>query len=73
MSDYPYIRAWARLIGWDADADVEAARRDNAPEDAIYQRKNGEWVTFSYISSDEVRDKVQAFVDHIYGEKDNDE
>ena len=45
--NYPYIRAWARLMGSHAfyvSAQVERANREGAPADAIYRATDG-WRT----------------------------
>lgn len=52
--DYPFLRAWNRMMGSNADwsaARVALARRENAPADAIYLNHDGQWERYANISS----------------------
>ena len=47
-NDYPYIRAWGRMLGSDSyyiDRQVAQARTDGAPPNAVYRNANGQWQT----------------------------
>jgi hypothetical protein len=77
-NDYPCIRAWGQQMGsmsYYIDAQIEKARKDKAPEDAIYQRHEGSqpvpgvWARLSEVTSPETqwnwirqhRDLVEKF------------
>jgi hypothetical protein len=47
-TDYPYIRAWGRLVGAAAnyiDRQIARARYERAPSNAVYRNTNGQWLT----------------------------
>lgn len=52
--DYPYIRAWGQLLGsgqYYIDQEVELARKEGAPADAIYHnREDSYWARFADIA-----------------------
>lgn len=51
--DYLYIRAWGRMLGSYADyvnAQLDTARKDKAPQDAIYKSEHG-WRRFTDVTS----------------------
>lgn len=57
-NDYHWIREWGKLLGSHdeyIDRQVEKARRDNAPENAIYKSNDGRWVTTDDVTSGETR------------------
>lgn len=70
MLNYPYIRAWGHQLGSVAafiEAEVEEARKDNAPTDAVYKRrfgadKYGTWVTVDEIKAEDTRERLHAAV-----------
>lgn len=57
-NDYRHIRAWGRMLGsnreyvWDQ---VQKARADNAPDDAIYYGADKRWHTYSEVTVDSTR------------------
>ena len=57
-TDYPYIRAWGRLIGAATeyiDHRVGQARQENAPTDAVYRNLDGQWLTTDDVLLPETR------------------
>jgi len=55
--DYRYIRAWAKMMGYyppQLAFQLEKARSDNPPADAIFFR-GGRWYTFSQITRADTR------------------
>jgi hypothetical protein len=57
-NDYPYIRAWGRMIGsYNSyiQLQVEQARQDGAPDDAIHKKDDGSWSTTDEITSSTTR------------------
>jgi hypothetical protein len=70
-SDYPYIKAWGRLLGTykqHVDAEIERAQMLDAPHDAMYQRANGSWGTFRSIQNADTKELIQTFVDRMYSD-----
>lgn len=62
QADYPYIRAWGRMMGsshYYIQQEVEKARQMQAPQDAIYER-DGVWAVVDDIRSDETRRAIGA-------------
>lgn len=59
ISEYECIQAWDRMMGsnWDYTLQqIEQARRDKAPEDAIfYSTSKKEWTTLKDVTSNETR------------------
>ncbi len=52
--DYPFLRAWGRMMGsypYFVDEQVERARKEQAPSDAIYRDMQGRWARYSEIRS----------------------
>ena len=50
--DYVYIRAWCKLMNSTpefTENEVEAARKEKAPQTAVYKRKDGVWEIFEGI------------------------
>jgi hypothetical protein len=58
--DYPYIRAWGRMMGsmpYYIEDRVAEARKDRAPQDATY-KKDGTWLTVDGITNEETRSQL---------------
>lgn len=50
---YPYIVAWGRFVGshgYYILRQMQKAEKANAPSDAIYERDNNSWSTYSNCS-----------------------
>ena len=66
--DYLYLRAWERMMNsghaW-RQAQLTAARKDKAPENAIYKDHNGVWRTFDYVTVETTRDTVIRLIGDI--------
>ena len=63
--DYKFIRAWWKMLGsfsYFVKGEVEQARRDNAPQNAVYRNADGRWVTYDEITSERTRERVTAIV-----------
>lgn len=64
-TDYPYIRAWDRLMhsnaGW-TEVQLQRARQENAPPTAIYRTIEGVWSTFEQIESAHTKTLIERFV-----------
>lgn len=66
MKNYPYIRAWGMMLGSIQsfiEYEVGKAERTNAPQTAIYQNQNGDWVTFEEIQFADTRERIAALVE----------
>ena len=51
-NDYPYIRAWGRLLGssdYYVEDQIAKAKREQAPYDAIFKTEGEDWSTFSEL------------------------
>jgi hypothetical protein len=60
-NDYPFIRAWGRIMGSHRDYidhQVELARQDQARPDAIYRRDDGTWATTDEILRSDTRRRL---------------
>lgn len=69
--EYAYIRAWGKMLGsfpGYIEGEVEKAKRDHAPQAAIYRRQDGSWATFGSINSGDTRDAVQRIVKQVQQE-----
>jgi hypothetical protein len=58
FDDYPYIVAWGRMMGSQRPyihQQVEQARAESAPPNAIYRREDGAWATTEEIQRDDTR------------------
>jgi hypothetical protein len=59
QQDYPWIRVWGKYLGsspYYIDDQVAEARRDGAPQDAIYKDSDTEeWRTIDTITSPHTR------------------
>jgi len=66
--DYKYIRAWGRMLGSYPEyieRQVERARDDKAPEDAIYEGSGvnrGQWRCFSDIENEDSIERMKILV-----------
>lgn len=68
--DYLYIRAWGRSLGSFQnyiDNELEKARADNAPQNAIYRDNEGRWHTFDNISSEVTKSAIKERVEEMQG------
>lgn len=57
-NDYRHLRAWCNMQGSSAaytKGQLEQARRDKAPEDAVYWREESGWRTYSEVKNPETR------------------
>lgn len=70
MRDYKYLRAWCRMMGsypYYVEAELEAARRDKAPNDVVYRSSGmdgrpGEWRRFTQITDRHTRETIARLV-----------
>lgn len=65
MKDYAYIQAWGRMLRsfpYYVKGEVEKARRDGAPETAIYRREDGTWAVFEEISCENTKRAMSAIL-----------
>lgn len=63
--DYPYIRAWNRLMKATSDVienEVAAARKEKAPPTSVYKRKDGVWEIFEGIVRGETKQQLAELV-----------
>lgn len=63
---YIYIRAWGIMMGSNSDyidGEIELAKKDNAPETAIFKRED--WHTYETITSPETKTRVQEIVNYL--------
>lgn len=66
--DYIYLRAWNRMLGSAphfCTESLDRARKDKAPDDAIYERHDGAWATYDNITWDETRRLIDNFAAEI--------
>jgi|SRR5215471_2548257 len=69
-TNYPYIRAWSRLMGSHAfyvSAQVERAQREGAPQDAIYRATDG-WRTIRDVKDPVTLANVERLKAEMEGE-----
>jgi len=62
--DYLYIRAWGKLLGsfdYYIENEVCKARKDNAPQTAIYRNDDKTWQTVENVC-EETKRQVEAIV-----------
>ena len=72
--DYLYIRAWGTALGsflYYIEDQVEKARRDHAPETAIYRRQDGSWAVFEEIAAEDVKAHIAALVELLRPRKES--
>lgn len=63
--DYVYIRAWGQTLGsfpYYIEGEVEKARKESAPETAIYRRSDGTWVTFEDIERQNTKQRILEII-----------
>ena len=63
--DYPYIRAWNKLMNATSDvieSEVAAARKEKAPPTSVYKRKDGVWEIFEGIVRGETKQQLAELV-----------
>lgn len=63
--DYKYIRAWEKLMGslpYYKEMQLEKARKENAPETAIYRNHEGTWIKFESITAESTKTYVAQLV-----------
>lgn len=63
--DYPYIRAWNKLMNATSDIienEVAAARKEKAPPTSVYKRKDGVWEIFEGIVRGETKQQLAELV-----------
>lgn len=49
------LRAWCGMMGsynYYTEAEIAEAKKDNAPEDAIYKRDTGQWARLSEVNNE---------------------
>lgn len=72
--EYKYIWAWGRLLGsypYYMENEAEKAKRENAPETAIYRKDDGTWATFEDIKSDETKRSLLKILETMEGGANN--
>jgi hypothetical protein len=60
-NDYPYIRSWGRIMGsfrYFVEDEIDRARVDGAPQNAIHRKDDGTWATTDDVRSDETRRRL---------------
>ncbi len=78
--DYPYIRAWGWMMGSDRyyiEQEIETARADKAPEDAIYWRFENEtertgahvWHRFADVTNPSTTHAIERYMSERYPNK----
>lgn len=63
--DYPYIRAWNKLMNATSDVienEVAAARKEKASPTSVYKRKDGVWEIFEGIVRGETKQQLAELV-----------
>jgi hypothetical protein len=63
--DYVYIRAWCKLMNATPDVTengVETARKEKAPQTAVYKNKDGTWENFEGIVRGETKQQLAELV-----------
>jgi hypothetical protein len=58
MTEYKGIRAWGEMLHsyeYYIRIQIEEARADKAPEDAVFKRQDGTWATYKDITNEETR------------------
>lgn len=72
MSDYPYIRAWNRYLGYSemsSELEIIQAQKDNAPARAIgYEASDDLWLTVDDIKDSQVKQIVVSLAQEIVNE-----
>lgn len=60
-NDYHWVREWGKLLDSNEayiEAQVEKARKENAPENAVYKSNDGHWVTTDDVTSGTTREAL---------------
>lgn len=63
--DYKYIRAWGKMLGsfrGYIEGEIEKARKESAPETAIYRRSDGTWATFEGIECQDTKQRIREII-----------
>lgn len=67
--DYVYIRAWDAVLGSTAswtEEQIAKARRDAAPEDAIYwDEREKRWHRFADIANDRIKLEMKDIIERL--------
>ncbi len=72
--DYRYIRAWGAMLGSDSSyikEQVELARKDKAPQNAIYKKltdkmkNNSTWKTTDDITREDTKYRLEQYLKTI--------
>lgn len=57
--DYPFLRAWnIMMLSSSPEYNLDKAREDNAPQEAIYLDYKKSWATFDQIESEATASEV---------------
>lgn len=68
--DYPYIRAWGKILGWTdqyTEAVVELARQTRAPNDAFANTYKGGWHRLDEMTQESTRKQIIKIAEDVYG------
>jgi hypothetical protein len=68
MKDYIYIRAWGKMMGSNStytERVIDRARREGAPQTAIYLSANDGWRTYEQITNPETKRIIDQLVGQI--------
>ena len=66
--DYKYVRAWGQSLGshgYYIEEQIANAKKDNAPQTAIYKRQDGTWATFEEIKRDDTKEEIIRLVENM--------
>jgi hypothetical protein len=69
MTDYKYIRAWGYMMGsfeYYVRGQVDKARRDNAPADAIYRDDDGTWHRYANVTRADTRMVIDRLMEQHF-------
>lgn len=73
MKNYPYVRAWGamlRLSSYYIDDQVALARKENAPQDAMWRSVTGRWHCFHEMTKHNPnRELIAAYVAEVSDEQ----
>jgi hypothetical protein len=64
-TEYRHIRAWGRMMGsrdYYIQDQIEQARKDKAPQDAIYRTSEGRWRVFSDVTRPDTRSTIESIL-----------
>lgn len=62
---YDHLRAWCYMMGSDSGytrAEIDLAREQDAPDDAVYRDVTGKWVSFATVTNGATVAKIGARV-----------